>query len=167
MVSDYHAHPAYIHALVESIRSHWNNNGRMERLLFSFHGVPEDYITAGDPYYEQCRETARLVAQRLELPANGWLVSFQSRLGPRKWLTPYTDITLRNWAESGIKSVEIICPGFSVDCLETLEEIDIRYRQTFVEAGGRAFHYIAALNDTPAHLHALGEIIAQQTDGWQ
>lgn len=159
MITDYHDDLGYIGALAESIRSHWAQSGKPDKLLFSFHGLPRDYVLAGDPYEHQCRTSARLVARELELDENHWQVSFQSRFGPREWLQPYTDKLLREWGKSGIGHVQVICPGFAADCLETLEEIDIQNRDFFQSAGGKQFSYIPALNDHPRHITALCDII--------
>ena len=166
MVMHYHDHPAYIAALAESIRDHWQEHGRGGRLLFSFHGIPQDYFEAGDPYPCECRKTARLVAEALELPEDDWALAFQSRFGPRAWVQPYTDATLREWAGHGCKRVDVICPGFTADCLETLEEIALRYRALFLDAGGEEFHYIPALNDGDAHVEALAGLVREHIAGW-
>ncbi len=166
MINHYHDHPAYISALVESIRDHWAEYGKPDKLLFSFHGLPKHYFLAGDPYYCECQKTARLVAEQLGLEQDLWSVSFQSRLGLQEWLKPYTDIQLKEWGKSAIKSVQIICPGFSADCLETLEEIKMQNKEFFIKAGGREFSYIPALNDQAMHINALVEIISQHCQGW-
>lgn len=163
MITDYHDDPGYIGALAASIRSHWAQSGKPDKLLFSFHGLPRDYVLAGDPYEHQCRTSARLVARELELDENHWEVSFQSRFGPREWLQPYTDKLLQEWGKSGIGHVQVICPGFAADCLETLEEIDIQNRDFFQSAGGKQFSYIPALNDHPRHIAALCDIIRGRT----
>ncbi|MCH9047502.1 MAG: ferrochelatase [Proteobacteria bacterium] len=159
LVKHYHDMPDYIDALAESINEHWQQNYRAEKLLFSFHGIPKAYFDAGDPYYCECRKTARLVAEKLNLNEEEWILTFQSRFGPKEWLKPYTDVTLKELASTGTKNVDIICPGFSADCLETLEEINMRYRDLFLQAGGEKFSYIRALNDRPSHIHALANII--------
>ena len=159
LVKHYHDMPDYIDALAESINEHWQQNNRAEKLLFSFHGIPKAYFDAGDPYYCECHKTARLVAEKLSLNEEEWILTFQSRFGPKEWLKPYTDVTLKELASTGTKNVDIICPGFSADCLETLEEINIRYRDLFLQAGGEKFTYIPALNDRPSHIHALANII--------
>jgi protoporphyrin/coproporphyrin ferrochelatase len=166
MINHYHDDPAYIEALANSIEQHWQNNFKPEKLLFSFHGLPKHYFLAGDPYYCECHKTARLVAEKLNLNEDDWLVTFQSRFGPKEWLKPYTDITLKSLASEGIKSVSIICPGFSADCLETLEEIDMQNRNFFIEAGGESFSYIPALNECPEHIELLSNIICQHAQGW-
>ena len=165
-VGHYHDAEGYIAALVEGIRLHQARHGVPERLLFSFHGLPKHYVLAGDPYFCQCQKTARLVAAQLGLQETEWAVSFQSRFGPREWLKPYTDKTLRSWARAGIGHVQVVCPGFSADCLETLEEIEILNRGIFRDAGGREFSYIPALNDQPHHIDALVEIIERHCGGW-
>ena len=161
MVNSYHDDPGYIAALAESIRNHWAQHGKPDRLLFSFHSLPEAYVLAGDPYRDECVATARLAARALDLHEDTWEVSFQSRFGPRKWLQPYTDKLLRKWGKSGIGHVQVICPGFAADCLETLEEIKIQNRDFFLDAGGKNFSYIPALNDSPAHIAALKDIIRE------
>ena len=163
MITSYHDDPGYIDALVESIRDQWAQSGKADKLLFSFHGLPRDYVLAGDPYSDECHATARLVAGQLELDKNRWEVSFQSRFGPREWLQPYTDKLLREWGKTGIEHVQVICPGFAADCLETLEEIEIRNRDCFLSAGGKKFTYIPALNDQPRHIAALCELIRECT----
>lgn len=158
-IDNYHDHPAYLHALAELVRETWAEKGRPDRLLFSFHGIPERYRRNGDPYREQCEATAWEAAARLGLGADDWSVSFQSRFGPEPWLKPYTDHTLASWGREGIKTVHVICPGFSADCLETVDEIGREARHTFLAAGGQTFDYIPALNNRPGHLAALVEIL--------
>ncbi len=159
LVRHYHDEPDYIDALAESVSDHWQQTGRAEKILFSFHGIPQAYFDAGDPYYCECHKTARLLAEKLKLDQEEWVLTFQSRFGPKEWLKPYTDITLEELAKSGVKDVAIVCPGFSADCLETLEEINIRYRQSFLAAGGNKFSYIPALNRHPTHIKALANLI--------
>ena len=159
MIRSYHDDPGYITALAESIRSYSAQHGKPDKLLFSFHGLPKTYVLAGDPYQDECIASARLVARQLDLPDDTWAVSFQSRFGPRKWLQPYTDKLLRKWGKSGVGHVQVICPGFAADCLETLEEIQIQNRDFFLSAGGKKFSYIPALNDYPRHIAALCDII--------
>ena len=165
-VNDYYRHPAYIRALADSVRSYRSEHGEPDRLLMSFHGIPQEYVDAGDPYADQCEETARLLAQELELPAEHWQLSFQSRLGPKQWLRPYTDHTLQALANDGIKNVHVICPGFSVDCLETLEEVAMENRDIFLGAGGEQYGYIACLNDQASHIQLFSELVLQHTQGW-
>jgi ferrochelatase len=165
-VSHYHDHPHYIQALVRSIRSSWQKHGQAERLLFSFHGIPERYFAAGDPYYCECQKTARLVTEELELRADRWAVAFQSKMGREEWLTPYTDQVIKEWASNGTRSIEVLCPGFSADCLETLEEIAMQNRDLFLSAGGSSFRYIPALNDEPHHIDALIDLVLENIDSW-
>ena len=166
MVNHYHDDKNYINALADSIKAHWQQRGRGEKLLFSFHGIPKHYFEAGDPYHCECHKTARLVAEILGLDEGEWLVTFQSRFGPREWLQPYTGITLQKLAGKGIKNVNVICPGFPADCLETLEEINIQYRALFMACGGEEFNYIPALNDRAPHVDVLSSLISQHCQGW-
>lgn len=163
LVKHYHDDPHYISALAESITEHWQKTNHTEKLLFSFHGIPQAYFDAGDPYYCECHKTARLVAEKLGLNEEEWLLTFQSRFGPKEWLKPYTDITLKELAHSGIKNINVVCPGFSADCLETLEEINMQNREFFLEAGGDQFSYIPALNDRPTHISTLAKIIQKHS----
>ena len=165
-IRDYHDHPGYIDALASSVREYWQQHGRGERLLISFHGIPKRYVERGDPYPTYCERTARAVATQLELAPEDWMVVFQSRFGPQEWLQPYTDRTLEHLARNGIHRVDLLCPGFAADCLETLEENNMLNRERYLEAGGRDFHYVPALNDRPDHLSALVEIIRQNIAGW-
>lgn len=167
MVTHYHDNPDYIDALADSIEEHWHNNGKPEKLLFSFHGIPKHYFEAGDPYYCECHKTARLVTEKLGLKEDEWILTFQSRFGPREWLKPYTDITLKELAKDGTKHVQIICPGFSADCLETIEEIDMQNRTFFMDAGGEKFSYIPALNDSNNHIQFLTKLILDNCSGWK
>jgi ferrochelatase len=157
-VREFHAHPAYIAALAASIRDHWAKHGEGRKLVMSFHGLPQRAVDLGDPYQAQCLATARLLAEALQ--KKDYLVTFQSRFGAAKWLQPYTEPTLAGLARSGVKSVDVVCPGFVSDCLETLEEIDIGARHAFLEAGGEAFHYIPCLNEAPEWIAALAQISA-------
>lgn len=165
-LNDYHAHPRYILALANSVREYWATHGRGQRLLLSFHGIPRDYFLAGDPYHCQCHATARLLAAELGLGATEWQLSFQSRFGPRKWLEPYTDASLLALAREGVKQVDVVCPGFAADCLETLEEISIQNDERFRAAGGEALRYIPALNDRPEHIELLAQVALSQMQGW-
>ena len=165
-VNHYHDHTAYISALVESVRHHWAAHGKPDKLLFSYHGIPKDYFMAGDPYHCECYKTTRLVIEQLDLNEHEYLQTFQSRFGPREWLKPYTDETLKQWGEQGVSHVQVICPGFSADCLETLEEINIQNREIFISAGGKEFSYIPALNDNADHIEAISTIIHEHTQGW-
>lgn len=165
-VSSYHDHPAYIKAIADSIRAHRARHGGSDRLLFSYHGEPRRYLDQGDPYFCQCQKTTRLVAEELGLQASEYLVTFQSRFGRAEWLKPYTDATLRGLPAQGVKSVQLICPGFSVDCLETLEEIGVENRGYFLDAGGEDYQYIPCLNSEPGHIAALAELVCGQLAGW-
>jgi len=165
-VNHYHDDPGYIAALAQSVKAFWEANGEPEKLLMSFHGIPQDYFLAGDPYFCECQKTGRLLAEALELPGDRWQISFQSRLGPKQWLQPYTDKTLEAMAKAGTKNVHVICPGFSADCLETLEEIAIENRDHFVAAGGERYAYIPCLNSDPAHIHMLKALVRRHTAGW-
>ena len=166
MINHYHDNPDYITALANSIKKYWQTHTKPEKLIFSFHGLPRDYFLAGDPYHCECHKTARLVAEKLQLQVDEWQLTFQSRFGPREWLQPYTDVTLKELAANGIKHVQIVCPGFSADCLETIEEIDMQNRQFFTESGGEEFSYIPALNDSDEHIDVLSSIIELHSMGW-
>jgi ferrochelatase len=159
-IEDYHAHPAYISALADSLQQTWKKIGKPDKTLFSFHGVPQRYITKkGEPYQEQCLETYRLVTQEVNLKDDEIVLGFQSRFGPEPWLQPYLDQVLSALGAEGCQNLHIICPGFAADCLETLEEVAIQGKMIFQEAGGGDFHYIPALNDSDSHIQALVEII--------
>jgi ferrochelatase len=166
IVNRYHDHPGYIAALANSVRRHWEREGRGDKLVMSFHGMPARTLQLGDPYHCECHKTARLLAQALGLTADQYLVTFQSRFGKAKWLEPYTEPTLKSLAGQGLKAVDLICPGFSADCLETLEEINMEAREAFLHAGGQRFAYIPCLNDNPAHLRALADLAEQHLQGW-
>lgn len=166
-ISGYHDHQLYIRALTESIRRAWERTGRADKLLFSFHGIPKSYFEKGDPYHCYCHKSARLVAEELGLAREGYQVCFQSRFGPEAWLQPYTDKTLEAWAEQGVNSVNTICPGFAVDCLETLEEIAEENRETFLEAGGKEYRYIPCLNDSPDQIALMVDLVRANLSGWQ
>ena len=165
-INDYHADAGYLAALASSVRSHWVEQGRGDKLLLSFHGIPEKYAAAGDPYPDQCRETARRLGDVLGIEDDDLLVTFQSRLGRQPWLRPYTDEMLEQLARQDLGTLDVACPGFAVDCLETLEEVALRYRATFLTHGGRRFRYIPALNDGSAHADALASIALGQLSGW-
>ncbi|MGB1580678.1 MAG: ferrochelatase [Nevskiales bacterium] len=158
-ITDYHDDLAYIDALANSIRKHWELHGRGDKLLLSLHGIPERNVEQGDPYKLHCEATARLLAESLGLQADEWLLAYQSRVGRARWLQPYTEETLTLWGKQGINTVDVICPGFAADCLETLEEIAIRNRETFIEAGGKDLRYIPALNATSDHIDCLAGLI--------
>lgn len=165
-INHYHDHPAYIAALAHSVREYRKQHGRSEMLVFSFHGIPQSYFADGDPYHCECHKTARLLAEKLRLREGSWRVSFQSRLGPKAWLQPYTDAVLQQLAQDGCRSVQVICPGFSADCLETLEEIGMQNRDLFLAHGGARFDYIPCLNDSPAHIDALGKLLKLHAGDW-
>lgn len=165
-INQYHDNPAYINALAESVKAHWQTQGQAEKLLFSFHGIPQRYHDAGDPYYCHCQKTARLLAEALQLNEDQWQTTFQSRFGRDPWLQPYTSETLKQWGAQGIKRVQVLCPGFAIDCLETLEEIAHENRQYFIDAGGTDYEYIPALNDSADHSALLQQLIQQHSQGW-
>ena len=165
-IDHYHDDPGYIGALAASVEAAWSEGGRPDRLLFSFHGLPRRYLDAGDPYHCECRKTARLVAETLGLAPDRWLVAFQSRVGREEWLRPYADETLVAWGRERLRRVDVVCPGFSADCLETLEEIEIRGSESFVAAGGGTLRYIAALNAGQAHVSALAALVERAMSDW-
>ena len=166
MVMHYHDQQAYIEAVAQQIRDSFAKHGQPDRLLFSFHGLPQRYFRAGDPYYCHCQKTARLVAESLRLDAQQWQLVFQSRFGREPWLQPYADKTLEQLPAAGIKHVQIIAPGFAADCLETLEELAMQNREVFMHAGGEQYHYIPALNAQPAHIDTLFELAQTELQGW-
>jgi len=165
-VADYHDHPGYIEALRASVSAHWQARGRTAHLLMSFHGIPERYCRQGDPYFRRCQRSARLLADELLLREGEWSVSFQSRFGAAEWLQPYTSALLAEMPARGVREVTVVCPGFAVDCLETLEEINLENRTLFMRAGGERFEYVPALNASAAHAHCLADLIAQRCQGW-
>jgi ferrochelatase len=166
-ISNYHDHPDYINALAQSVKKQWLRDGQSEKLLMSFHGVPQRYSAKGDPYEHQCRTTAKLLAESLKLKPEQWQCCFQSRFGREEWVKPYTDHTLIQWGKDGVKSVDIICPAFSADCLETLEEIQVENKEYFLKAGGEVYNYIPALNDNEDHIEMLSQLVQQHTQGWR
>ena len=157
LVRQYHDEPGWVHSIASSIRNFQLQHGKAEKILFSMHGIPQRLVDAGDPYEQQCRQSVSAVAEILKLK-DECQITFQSRVGREAWLQPYTDEVIKNLAESGIKHIQVISPGFSVDCLETLEEIAIRYRDLFISAGGEKFEYIPALNDSDAHVNVLASV---------
>jgi protoporphyrin/coproporphyrin ferrochelatase len=165
-VAEYHDYPGYIDALRASVIQHWEAQGRTQHLLVSFHGIPERYFHKGDPYFCKCQKTARLLADELLLQDNEWSVSFQSRFGPDGWLKPYTSTVLEEMPARGTRQVTVICPGFAIDCLETLEEIAMDNRDRFEAAGGERFQYVPALNARLEHARFLADLIAQHCQGW-
>lgn len=165
-INRYHDDAGYIGALAQRIRTYWQAHGRPDKLVMSFHGVPERTLHLGDPYHCECHKTARLLAQELDLNADEYQLTFQSRFGKAKWLEPYTEPTLVKLAHAGIGRVDVVCPGFTSDCLETLEEIALEARQAFLTAGGKDFHYITCLNDSADWITALGRLSEQHLAGW-
>ncbi len=165
-VNQYHDDPAYIEALARRLTDHWQTNGRPDRTVLSFHGVPKRTLDLGDPYHCECRKTARLLAERLSMPPDALTVTFQSRFGRAEWLQPYTEATLVKLAQSGLKRVDVMCPGFTADCLETLEEVAIEVRAAFLRAGGETFFYVPALNDSHEWIVALSAIAIRHLQGW-
>lgn len=165
-ITHYHDFDPYIDACCQAIREHWQSHGRAEKLVLSYHGVPKFYLDKGDPYFCECQKTSRLIAENLGLDENQVITTFQSRFGKAEWLQPYTDKTLQGLPSQGVKSVQVFCPGFAADCLETLEEIAVENRGYFLAAGGERFDYIPALNGNDAHIDALRQLIAQHLQGW-
>ncbi|MCG7989695.1 MAG: ferrochelatase [Candidatus Thiodiazotropha weberae] len=165
-IQRYHHESDYIDALSSQIADYRMTHGGADKLLFSFHGIPKDYYEAGDPYPDQCRATAQAVVDRLGLNEEQWLLAFQSRFGAQEWVKPYTDETLKQWAAEGIKSVQVVCPAFATDCLETLEEIGVENRDYFLQGGGAEYRYIPALNDDPKHIEMFANLIHRHALGW-
>jgi ferrochelatase len=162
----YHDHPAYLEALAAKIRGFWTEHGEANRLMVSYHGLPRRYADAGDPYPSECARTTRELAKRLDLEPGRWYMSYQSRFGREPWLRPELAPRLERWGRLGIDAVDVVCPGFAADCLETLEEIAVSGREIFESAGGRGYRYIPALNDDPDHIEALARIVTEETMGW-
>ena len=165
-ITHYPDHPVYIAALADAIREGWTEAGTPERVLFSYHGIPQRYCQAGDPYEEECRRTSELVAERLELPREMWQMAFQSQFGPGQWLGPATHTVLEAWGAEKRKRVDVVCPGFSADCLETLDEVAQEYREHYEQAGGSGYRYVPALNVRADHLDALAQIALAHMQGW-
>lgn len=165
-INSYHDEPSYIQALAKSVESHWLAAGRGDHLLMSFHSIPRKYLEKGDPYFCQCHKTARLLAERLQLQQRDWSISFQSRLGRQPWLQPYSDLVIPQLARTGQRKLDVICPGFSADCLETLEEVAIRYADDFTAAGGEALRYIPALNDQVDHISCIASLLSKHSTDW-
>ena len=165
-VNHYHDDDGYIAALANSVQRHWKEHGRPDQLVMSFHGVPARTLQLGDPYHCECMKTARLLTNKLGLGKEQYKVTFQSRLGRAKWLEPYTEPTLIALGRAGVKRIDVICPGFTSDCLETLEEISMEARAAFLLAGGKTFHYIACLNDDPEWITALCNLSERHMGGW-
>ena len=166
-VSHYHDRSDYIAAVAGKIRAHWEEHGRADKLVFSFHGVPKSYLENGDPYHCECHKSSRLIAEQLGLTSDQYKVVFQSRFGFAEWLQPYCDETMKALPAEGVKSVQLVCPGFSSDCLETIEEIDVENREYFMEAGGERFEYIPALNSDALHIDMLASIVRENLANWQ
>ena len=165
-VNHYHDAPAYIDALAATVRESWAEHGRGDHLLMSFHGVPQYTLDKGDPYFCFCSKTARLLSEALELGEDDWTMSFQSRVGREEWLRPYTDETVKELGSKGLGRLDVVCPGFATDCLETLEEIAMQNAEFFTEAGGKSLHYIPALNARDDHVELMAQLVEQHTSGW-
>lgn len=165
-IKRFNTDPSFIRPLGEKIASFWQQNGRPQKLVMSFHGLPKLVVDQGDPYCKDCYQTAAALARYLQLKDDEYLVTFQSRFGPAKWLEPYTEPTLQKLAGEGVTNVDVVCPGFLADCLETLEEIRIEVRDSFLAAGGKQFRYIPALNDDPVWIQSLADLVQTQLQGW-
>jgi len=167
-VRSYHDHPSYIAALAARVRETWGREGRLPgtRLVLSFHGVPKRTLMLGDPYHCECLKTGRLLTEALRLEPGEAVISFQSRFGRDKWLQPYTQQTLERLGKEGVKRVDVACPGFAADCLETLEEIAMECKAAFLSAGGKEYHYIPALNDRADWIQAMCAIVLENLQGW-
>ncbi len=165
-IKRFHTDPAFIRPLGDKISAFWQQHGKPQKLVMSFHGLPRQCVDMGDPYCRDCYETARALAQYLGLSDDAYQVTFQSRFGPAKWLEPYTEPTLQKLAQQGVTEIDVVCPGFLADCLETLEEIQVEVCETFMHAGGKRFRYIPALNDDQAWVNALGDMVLSHLQGW-
>ncbi len=165
-ISDYHAEPSYIEAMASHLQTYWQRNGQAKHTVFSFHGLPQHFIDCGDPYESQCQTTAKLLAQKLGLAEGEWRLTFQSRLGKAQWLQPYTDQTMKALPAEGHTEVDVFCPGFSADCLETLEEIAEENKGYFMQAGGQQYRYIPALNAEGAHIDMMQCLVEQNAQNW-
>ncbi|HKW51733.1 MAG TPA: ferrochelatase [Candidatus Eisenbacteria bacterium] len=166
LVKEFHDHPAYLDSLAGLVREHWQRSGRSHKLIMSFHGLPQYTVARGDPYSLQCQRTARLLAERLGLAAAEWQTTFQSRFGRTAWIEPYTSEALADWGRRGVERVDVICPGFVADCLETLEEMGIEGRKVFLDSGGREFHLLPCLNERADWIDALAAMVRQHLSGW-
>lgn len=171
VVRSFHDHPLYIDAIVKNLLAHWMKVGRPDfrngdKLVITFHGLPRFHLDKGDPYHCHCHQTARLVAEQMGLAKDDYVVTFQSRFGKAEWLKPYTDATLEKLGKSGTARVDVICPGFAADCLETLEEIAMEAKDTFLHAGGKTFNYLPVCNDTEPFVHALAAVAQENLSGW-
>lgn len=170
VVRNFHDHPVYIDAIVKNLLAHWMKIGRpdfkTDKLVMTFHGLPRFHLDKGDPYHCECHKTARLIAEQLGLGKDDYVVTFQSRFGKAEWLQPYTDATLEKLAKSGTQRVDIICPGFAADCLETLEEIAMEGKETFLHGGGKTFNYLPVANDSEPFIRALMQVALENLGGW-
>lgn len=166
LIRDYSKNPGYIQVLANSIKNYWDEHGKGEKLMFSFHGIPKRYVTLGDPYQAYCEQTANDTAEVLGLNKDDYYICYQSRVGKEEWLQPYTDKTLEELPNKGVKHLDLVCPAFSVDCLETLEEIAEENKEVFEEAGGEQYRYIPALNADAEHMDFITEIIAKELRDW-
>jgi ferrochelatase len=166
VVKHFHDHPAYISALAQLVRDHWAQSGPPDKLVMSFHGLPRYTQIRGDPYHDECQETARLLAQRLDLAESRWQIAFQSRFGAAEWLEPYTASVLADCGRRSLRRVDVVCPGFVADCLETLEEIGIEGKNIFLGAGGREFHLLPCLNERDDWIRSLATIVQEHLVGW-
>ncbi|GFD69243.1 ferrochelatase [Alteromonas sp. KUL106] len=165
-VNHYHDRENFITALANKVKAHWETHGRADKLILSYHGIPKRYLMNGDPYHCECHKTSRLLAEKLGLSHDEYMTTFQSRFGREEWLKPYTDETLKSLPGQGVKSIQVMCPGFSADCLETIEEIGEENREYFMEAGGERYEYIAALNSDKEHIDVLFDIVQENLHGW-
>lgn len=165
-INDYHRDESWLQAIADSIRHFQKNRPRPDKLLFSFHGIPKSCLLDGDPYYCQCQASARRIAALLGLADDEWMVSFQSRLGRAEWLKPYTDETFEVLPAQGVKNLHVVCPGFSIDCLETIDEIAFEGREEFIAAGGESLEYIPCLNDSDDHVKVLSQLSRRHGQGW-
>lgn len=165
-IKNYHDNPGYIKALANNINDYWSKNGRPEKLVMSFHGLPQFSLDKGDPYHCECHKTGRLLAQELGLKPEQYALSFQSRFGKAEWIKPYTTATLLELGKQKTKRVDVVCPGFVADCLETLEEIAMEGKEDFLNAGGGEYHYIPCLNDNDDWMHALTDLVMDNLQGW-
>jgi ferrochelatase len=166
LVKHFHDHPSYIGALASLAQEHWRQSGRPDKLVMSFHGLPRFALARGDPYHCECHKTARLLAEKLELAESHWQIAFQSRFGRAEWIKPYTASTLADYGRHGVRRVDVICPGFVADCLETLEEIGVEGRKIFLGAGGTEFHLLPCLNERDDWIGALADIVRQHLADW-
>lgn len=166
-INQYVDYPPYIQSIADSIEQHWAEHGKADKLVFSYHGIPKRYLLNGDPYHCQCHKTTRLVAEKLGIEPEQYMTTFQSRFGREEWLNPYTDETLKSLPSKGVKSLQVICPGFSSDCLETIEEIGEENREYFMENGGQRYEYIESLNASDSHLDMLYDLLNDNMQGWK